>query len=85
MKVSVNQRLLINLNKLTNQLRQSRDEDDCSEINLRRFEEELKPLTNELTNPSNISIREDSTSFISKRTGTHKTANRSTDFFDGSF
>jgi hypothetical protein len=54
------------LNRLTDQLRQSRYEDDFNEINLRLFQEELKELTNELTKPSNISIREDLTPFISK-------------------
>ena len=56
----------IKLNKLTDQLRESRDEDDFNEINLHQFQEELKQLTNELSKPSNISIREDSTPFISK-------------------
>jgi hypothetical protein len=56
----------IKLNKLTNQLRESRDEADFNEINLRLFQEELDKLTNELTQSSNILIREDSTSFISK-------------------
>jgi hypothetical protein len=59
-------RFEIRLNKLTDQLRQSRDEDDFNEINLRQFQKELNQLTNELTKPSNISIGEDSTSFISK-------------------
>jgi len=54
------------LNELTNQLRQSRHENDFNEINLRQFQEELDKLTKELTKPSNISIREDSTPFISK-------------------
>ncbi len=58
--------LEINLNKLTDQLRRSRDEDDFNEINLRQFQEELAKLKKELTKPSNISIREDSTSFIKK-------------------
>ena len=54
------------LNKLTDQLRESRDEDDFNEINLRHFQEQLKQLTDELTKPSNISIRNGSESFISK-------------------
>jgi hypothetical protein len=37
-----------------------------NEINLRQFQEELDRLTKELTKPTFISIREDSTSFISK-------------------
>jgi tRNA uridine 5-carbamoylmethylation protein Kti12 len=55
----------IKLNILTNQLRQCRHENDFNEINLRQFEEELKRLTKELTKPSNIAIRQDSTPFIS--------------------
>jgi hypothetical protein len=54
------------LDHLTNQLRESREEDDFNEINLRQFQEELKQLTHELTKPANISIREDSMPFISK-------------------
>jgi len=54
------------LNKLTDQLRESRQEDDFNEINLRLFQEELDKLTNTLIKPSNISIREESTSFINK-------------------
>jgi hypothetical protein len=54
------------LNKLTMQLRQSREDDDVNEISLHRFREELERLTKELTKPQNISIREDSTSFINK-------------------
>jgi hypothetical protein len=64
---SINQ-LEINLNKLTNQLRQSRNEDDFNEINLRQFQEELDKLTHELSRPSNISIREDSAILINKIT-----------------
>ena len=56
----------IKLNKLTNQLRETRRENDFNEINLRQFEEELKQLTKELNTPSNISIREDFTPFINK-------------------
>jgi hypothetical protein len=56
----------IKLNKLTNELRQCREENDFNEINLRQFQEELKQLTKELNKPSHISIREDSKPFISK-------------------
>jgi hypothetical protein len=56
----------IKLNELTNQLRQSRDEDDFNETNLRQYQEELERLTKAFTKPSNISIREDSTSVIKK-------------------
>jgi GTPase Era involved in 16S rRNA processing len=54
------------LGKLTTQLRQSREDDDVNEISLHQFQEELERLNKELTKPRNISIREDSTSFISK-------------------
>ena len=60
------QQLETKLDRLTNQLRESREEDDFNEINLRQFGEELKRLTYELTKPANISIREDATPFISK-------------------
>jgi glutaredoxin len=56
----------IKLHRLTDQLRESRQEDDFNEINLRQFQEELSRLTKELTKPLNISIREDSISFINK-------------------
>ncbi len=54
------------LNRLPKQLRQSRKDDDVNEISLHQFQEELERLTKELTKPRNISIREDSTSFINK-------------------
>jgi hypothetical protein len=54
------------LNKLTTQLRQSRKDDDVNEISLHQYQEELERLIKELTKPRNISIREDSTSFINK-------------------
>jgi chromosome segregation ATPase len=57
-------RLENKLNNLTNQLRESRDEDDFNEINLRLFQGELDKLTYELSKPSNISIREDSALLI---------------------
>ena len=68
-KVHVNtdiHQLETKLAKLTDQLRESRDEDDFNEINLRKFQEELERLSDQLVKPSNISIREDSTPFISK-------------------
>ena len=58
--------LEIKLIDLTNQLRQSREENDYNEISLRKFEQELNQLTKELNQGSNISIREDSTSFINQ-------------------
>jgi DNA-binding PucR family transcriptional regulator len=60
------QQLEIKLNELTQQLRHSRQENDFNEINLRQFLQELERLTNQLSKSSNVSIREDATSFISK-------------------
>jgi hypothetical protein len=56
----------VKLDKLTNQLRQCRHEDDFNELNLHQFEDELKRLTKELMKLANINIREDPTSFINK-------------------
>jgi chromosome condensin MukBEF ATPase and DNA-binding subunit MukB len=58
--------LEVKLDELTSQIRESRHENDFNEINLRQFQEELDILTKQLTKPSIISIREDSTSFISR-------------------
>jgi len=55
----------IKLNKLNDDLKESRDEEDFNEINLRQFQEELNRLKKELTKLSNISIQ-DSTSSINK-------------------
>jgi chromosome condensin MukBEF ATPase and DNA-binding subunit MukB len=60
------QQLEIKLNTLTQQLRDSRQENDFNEINLHQFQQELERLTNQLSKSSNVSIREDATSFISK-------------------
>jgi Rad3-related DNA helicase len=59
-------RLEVKLNELTNEIRESRHENDFNEVNLRQFQEELDRLTKELTKPTIISIREDSTSLINK-------------------
>jgi hypothetical protein len=56
----------VKLNELTNEIRESRQENDFNEINLHQFQEELERLTKELAKPTTISIREDSPSFISK-------------------
>ncbi len=58
--------IIIKLNELTNQLRQTRQENDFNEIAVRHFDEELKLLTKELTKPSHISIQENSQPFIKK-------------------
>ncbi len=53
-----------NLNKLTQQLKESRQENDFNETDLRKFQEELAWLTKALAKPSNISIRQDSIPLI---------------------
>ena len=58
--------LQIKLNQLTSEIRQSRDQNDFNEINLCLFREELQRLTEELLQPTTISLREDSTSFINR-------------------
>jgi chromosome segregation ATPase len=54
------------LNELTDQLRQSRQENDFNEIDLHQFQEELVRLTKALAKPSNVSIRQDSTPLIAR-------------------
>ena len=56
----------VDLNKLTDQLRQSREENDFFETDLRHWNEELSRLTKEYAQPSNIILRNDTTSFINK-------------------
>jgi hypothetical protein len=54
------------LNKLTDQLRQTRQENDFNEIHLNQFKQKLTQLAKELDKPSNISLEQDSTSLINK-------------------
>jgi hypothetical protein len=56
----------VDLNKLTDQLRQSREDNDFYETDLRYWNEELKRLARELAKPSNINLRQETTSFINK-------------------
>jgi chromosome condensin MukBEF ATPase and DNA-binding subunit MukB len=56
----------VQLNKLTNQLRQSREENDFVETDLNQWKAELSRLKEELTKPSNITLYQDSTPFITK-------------------
>jgi chromosome segregation ATPase len=70
----------VDLNQLTDQLRQSREDNDFFETDLHHWNEELKRLSKELTQPTNINLRRDTTSFINKIsvvTGTCKCINRS--------
>lgn len=54
------------LNKLTNQIRDSRYENDFIETDLRHWKKQLDKLTEELQRPSNIIFREDSQSLVSR-------------------
>jgi hypothetical protein len=56
----------INLAHFTDQLRQIRRENDFNEIELNEFKHRLKQLQRELDRPPNISIQQDTTSFINK-------------------
>ena len=54
----------IDLNKLADQLRQSREDNDFYETDLRHWNDELKRLANELAKPSTINLRQDTTALI---------------------
>jgi predicted nucleic acid-binding Zn-ribbon protein len=56
----------IKLSELTEQLKQTRKENDFNEIHLNQLKNKLKELKDELNKPSNISIQQDSSSFINK-------------------
>jgi septal ring factor EnvC (AmiA/AmiB activator) len=56
----------VDLNKLTDQLRQSREDNDFYETDIRYWNEELKRLAKELAKPSNINLRQDTTALIYK-------------------
>jgi hypothetical protein len=56
----------VNLDKLTDQLRYIRQENDFDEIDLQELKQKLTQLTEELDRSSNISIQYDSESFINK-------------------
>lgn len=55
-----------NLNKLTEQIRQSREDNDFYETDIRYWNDELKRLEKELTKPSNINLRQDNTVLVNK-------------------
>jgi hypothetical protein len=59
-------RIEIRLNKLTDELRQGRQENDFFETDLNQWKEELKRLTGELATPSNIKLNQHSTSLVNK-------------------
>ena len=54
------------LTQLTEQLKQTRQENDFNEIHLNRFGQKLNQLEEQLNRPSNVSIEQDSSSFINK-------------------
>ena len=54
------------LDKLTEQLRQQRGENDFFETDLLRWNEQLTQLKKELTEPVNINLRQDTTPLINK-------------------
>ncbi|UJR07958.1 hypothetical protein I4U23_012237 [Adineta vaga] len=60
------QELEMKLSKLTDQLRNKRQENDFNELSLHHFQEELNQLTKELAESLTITIEEESTSFISR-------------------
>jgi prefoldin subunit 5 len=61
-----NNRLENKLNELTDQLKQSRQENDFIEVNLDQWKKQLTQIQEELIKPSNIEINYDSTPFITK-------------------
>ncbi|CAF3290044.1 unnamed protein product [Rotaria sp. Silwood2] len=54
------------LNKLTDQLRQSHQENDFVETDLHQWKEQLAQLSRELTNPSSIILRQDLEPLVTK-------------------
>ncbi|CAF0742728.1 unnamed protein product [Adineta steineri] len=56
----------VKLNKLTNQLRESRREDDFVETDLYQWNDELKKLKEQLDKPPNIVARQDAIPFVNK-------------------
>jgi hypothetical protein len=56
----------IKLTKLTEQLKELRQEDEFNEIGLNQIKTNLTQLAKELNQPPNIYIRQDSSSFINK-------------------
>jgi chromosome segregation ATPase len=54
------------LSRLTDQLRQSREENDFFETDLRQWKEGLVRLTEQLTKPSDITIQQGSTPLVTK-------------------
>jgi hypothetical protein len=58
--------LEVKLTILTNELRRARQENDFFEIDLRQWNDQLTQLKNELNGPSNIILREDSETLVTR-------------------
>ena len=56
----------IDLNKLNDHIKQSREDNDFYETDLKYWNDELKRLIKELDKPSNVNLRQDTTPFIYK-------------------
>jgi hypothetical protein len=56
----------INLSKLTDQLKYTRQENNFNEIDLNQYKDKLKQLRIELNRLHNVSIQQDSTSLVNK-------------------
>ncbi|CAF3850174.1 unnamed protein product [Rotaria sp. Silwood1] len=56
----------IKLNKLTDQLRYNRQENDFIDTDLHQWKKQLIQLTDEFNKPSNITIRQDSKALVNK-------------------
>jgi ribosome recycling factor len=59
-----NTKIEVKLAKLTDQLRQNREENDFVETDLNHWKHELTRLTKELAQPPNVSIRQDTSSLV---------------------
>jgi hypothetical protein len=64
---------------LSNELRQGREENDFSEIDLRQWKQKLEEMKKEILNPATIAIQEDSTSLVSN---IHLTRQDTSDVFE---
>ena len=60
------QKIEIEFKKLTEQMKEIRDENDFNEINLNELKIKLNQLEKQLNQPENIKINEDSSTFINK-------------------
>lgn len=64
--VQVYEILKVKLNKLTNELNESRKENDFFEISLNQWKNQLTEMQNELEKPIDITIQSDTTPLITK-------------------